>query len=337
MRQLIPRSLCALIFTILLISCQRDHLYYATEEKAIVRFHVDWKPSQLEPNGVSAFIFDHNSGKIIGQNQISNNPNQIDIALPVGKYDVVLHNNTEYELNNINFRDITSLASFKALIVSSTESKYKSIQSTQLSKYTTETDVLAHSLIKAIEITPQEVKYYPERPDNGYFEVSKEIQVAPQRITETIDIEVYVKNITSAAGAPCSQLTNMSSGYWFGEGNKYEELVTHEFILNSRMIDPENPKNGTIRKKFVAFGPHRSKQDKPIQAHQLIMNFTLTNGKKYQVEAYVKDKISVSHNGVNYVNTLRLEIELPESIGNGGGAFDPDVEDWDDVEVELPV
>ena len=42
-------------FTLACFSCNRDGLYYATEEQGFVRLNVNWQPAQLEPNGMSVW------------------------------------------------------------------------------------------------------------------------------------------------------------------------------------------------------------------------------------------------------------------------------------------
>ena len=90
--------LTGLCFALACSSCNRDRLYYAMEEQGFVRLNVNWQPTQLNPNGMSVYVFDHENGKAIGKCQISSDPNTMDIALPVGKFDLLVINNTEEEL-----------------------------------------------------------------------------------------------------------------------------------------------------------------------------------------------------------------------------------------------
>ena len=70
----------------------------------------------------------------------------------------------------------------------------------------------------------------------------------------------------------------------------------------------------------------------------LIMHFVLVNGEDHVVELEVTNLIDSSHDGVQNIHKIRSEIELPVAIGGGGeGPFNPDVEDWESVEVELPI
>ena len=67
------------------------------------------------------------------------------------------------------------------------------------------------------------------------------------------------------------------------------------------------------------------------------MYFILVNGETYTVSLDVKDLLETSHDGIQTVHKIRAEITLPETIGNGDGVFQPDIEEWEEVEAELPI
>ena len=74
--------IAGLCFALVCSSCDRDRLYYATEEHGFVRLNVNWQPAQLEPNGISVYVFDRKNGKAVGKCRVCSDPNTIDIALP---------------------------------------------------------------------------------------------------------------------------------------------------------------------------------------------------------------------------------------------------------------
>ena len=328
-------SLC---FALACTSCNRDKLYYATEKRGFIRLNINWKPSQLEPNGISAYVFDSESGNSVCKCLISNDPNTIDIPLYPGKFDIMVINNTEEELTAIDFVDIENLNTFKAVISANKEAKYANLssQAEDHDSYLTECDILANALAKSIEIKPKDIYYYTGKPENGVHEINKTIEVSPERQTELIDIEVKVMNITAAAGAPRSHLTAMCEGINLGKTTKFGHNITHEFVLNNKRVDPDNYKLATITKTLVTFGPEKI-NNQCINNHQLVMYFILVNGETYTVSLDVKDLLETSHDGIQTVHKIRAEITLPETIGNGDGVFQPDIEEWEEVEAELPI
>ncbi|MEG1886290.1 MAG: DUF5119 domain-containing protein [Alistipes sp.] len=322
-------------FAILFTSCHRDHLYYAGDERAVVRVHVDWSKSQPDPNGVSAYAFDHATGNITCPCVVSSNPNSIDVALPVGTYDLLFHNDTPEELNNLDFVADQNLSTFQALVISSSESKYNLLPSQSEAHYGSGCDVMATALVKDLVIHTEDVQYFYDKPLSGHYDIAKELTVTPMRITELIYIEVTVNNITSAAGAPRSLLTDMAQGKFVGQSTKTDGLISYEFVLNNRVVDPANHKRATISKQITSFGPPDATNGKANKL--LIMNFVLIDGKTHPVTVDVNKEIKTSFDGMQYVHKIRVEISLPEAIGNGDGPFNPDVEEWQDVEIGLPV
>ncbi|MEG1864338.1 MAG: DUF5119 domain-containing protein [Alistipes sp.] len=330
-----PRALILLLgLALLCTACHRDHLYYATNECAVVRINVDWNPSHLQPNGVSAYAFDHQTGRAVGQCVISGNPNSVDVALPIGTYDIVIHNDTDEELDNIDLVGLDNLSTFQALISTNSESRYKLGEQRVGTRYATGCDVMATKLIQGIEIHSEDVQYFYNRPLPEDYEIAIEKTVAPARITELIDIKITVNNLTSAAGAPRSLLSDMSRGYDVGLSAKRSDLLTFEFVLNNKVIDPVNHKRGTITKQLISFGPPAVKSAEAN--YRLVMNFVLVNDTTYPVTLDVNNSITTEFDGLQYVHKIRAEITLPETIGNGEGPFNPDVEEWEDVEIGLP-
>ena len=337
MRPIVTKLLFCYLLVSLAISCKRDHLYYSTGNSAAIQFKVDWKPTQLEPNGVSIFSYDHESGNLVKQCDISSDPNKIEVAHTVGMYDFLLFNDTEHELDNVYFADVENLKTFQILTKATNSPIYGTLSKVPGVVYATETDHIAKESIHEVEITKQDLEYFHSKPSAGDYTILKSIDASPEHITELIDIELVVKNIASAAGAPRSHLTNMSAGYMPGLEQKHEQLLTHEFVLNHREMLSSDAKDAKISKRLVSFGPHRAKS-RLLHKHKLIMHFVLVNGKDHLVELDVTDLIDSSHDGVKNVHKIRCKIELPEAIGGGGeGPFNPDIEDWNDVEVEIPV
>ncbi len=332
-------ELCGILAVCLFVSCNRDKLYYSYAEVANVKLNVDWSQTNITPNGVSAYIFDYNTGFAIGQEIISNDINSVKLELPQGQYDILVINDTEYELENIDFNNTTKLSDFVALIHRLADSKYGLNRASKNVGYATDCDVLAYDLIKEVTIDRHDIDYYQERPSVGGDEhiVYKEITAKPKQVTEVVEIVIDVMNINSAAGAPRSQLTDIVAGFTFALGAKLNDLVIHEFALNNRVIDPDNYKKGRISKRFVCFGPNIADNLRAIYEGKLIMNFALTNGDLYPIEIMVGNILERTHNGYEYINKIHTEITLPESIGNGDGVFNPDVEEWEDVDVEMPI
>ncbi len=88
------------------------------------------------------------TGKAVGKCRVCSDPNTIDIALPVGKFDLLLVNNTEEEAGGNQLHGYRQpVDTFKACLAANEEPLYSSLLSkaegTTRSAYLTECDILA--------------------------------------------------------------------------------------------------------------------------------------------------------------------------------------------------
>jgi hypothetical protein len=144
---------------------------------------------------------------------------------------------------------------------------------------------------------------------------------------------VHVKGLKYAAGAPRTHLKNLSGGYYLDSDKPHSLQVCHEFVLNNRCFDAKDPRNGTITRQLATFGLH----DETGVRYLMEMEFVLLNGEKHPVSLDVTDAIRVTQGATHKIIHIEVEIELPEVIGNGDGAFDPDLEEWEDIDVDIPM
>lgn len=323
-------AICGLICAVLLFSCQRDDLYYATGDRATIRIEADWSPAQLAPNGASAYVFDCN-GDAFGKVIQSNDPRKIDISLPEGCYDVIVLNNSMAEYRNIECAGADRIETF-ALMSKVMTPKYATMSDVRTETFVEGPDSVAGAVVRNIEVNKQMIEYLRHKPDKMEVEPAIVLRTTPARMISVAEIQVHVKGLKYAAGAPRTHLKNLSGGYYPHSGETHPLCVCHEFVLNNRQFDEGSTHDGTITKQQVTFGLHEQKDVRYL----LNMEFVLINGEKYPVSLDVTESIRVSE-GVHKIIYIYAEIELPEVIGNGSGAFDPDLEEWDDVNVEIPM
>ena len=324
----------ALAGVLALSSCWRDDLYYATVDRATVRIEADWTPARLTPNGVSAFVFDRNGAAFDVVR--SNDSRKADLSLPEGFYSVVVLNNTLDEYRNIESAGTDRLETF-ALMGRAVSPNFTSLGGgTRAESFIGEPDTVAGSVVRNIEVTRKMIEYFRIKPHGMEPAPAAVYQTAPTRIISVADIRVHVKGLKYAAGAPRTHLKNLSGGYYLDSDKPHSLQVCHEFVLNNKRVDPDNYKLATITKQLISFGPEKA-NGKCLNDHQLVMNFILVNGETHTVSLNVKDLIETSHDGVQTVHKIRAEVTLPEAIGNGDGAFHPEIEEWEEIEAELPI
>lgn len=336
----LSKPFCIIIIICLMYSCKFDNLYYSNSNTAKIKLNIDWHETSINPNGISTYIFDHVSGNMIGNVIISHDPKFVNLNLPEGLYDILVINDTEDELEYICFKDIDHLSDFTAMIHTFDNDNSLSSPLQPTNQYALGCNKVAYGILHKLQVDKQEIEYYKNIPSKNQYTALKQFNIKLNQITELLDIEITITNINSAARAPECYITNMASGYNFYSDEKAYDLITRKFTLNNRTIDSKNTKIGKISNQLISFGPHHDTSHDTctlINQHRLIMNFPLTNNRSHQIEIQLNNIMDITHNGIKYINKIRAAIELPESIGNGEGVFNPDIGDWDDIEIGCPI
>ncbi|MGL4292104.1 MAG: DUF5119 domain-containing protein, partial [Bacteroidales bacterium] len=253
------------------------------------------------------------------------NPHCIEFALPKGKYELILHNNAPFELPNLRFAGLEkrhTLAVYAAANKDDT-SQYKKVM---------EPDVFGLAEISELQVTEKMIEYFPYKPASPEKHEIMEFSLAAHPSICEIEIIVHVTGLHNAAGAPVSSLSNLTEGILLFDRISTGKPISQEFILNNRQFDSGSSQNGRITKKLKSFG---FTSDISLR-QELQMNFKLVNGDSYPVTSDVTEKIE-KIDSMKY--RIRIDCVLPDvpAVGGGDSGFNPDVEDWENAEADIPM
>ncbi|MEG1611842.1 MAG: DUF5119 domain-containing protein [Alistipes sp.] len=318
-------------------SCERDHLYYGANNKAIIGLRIDWSQAQLKPNGATVVAYGED-GALFEAFPYMSNPNYATIALPEGSYDVLIYNNTPGEYRSVAFRGMERMERYEAYAMVKEPLRRSIGRSGAEDVIVADPDTLATARVMGLKITSDMIQYYYNRPDGSALgAVVAEVAVVPERAISVATIRAHVKGLCYAASAPVAHLRNMSGGFYLGLGQNSACVVTHEFILNNRTFNPGSTTDGMICNQITTFGLLTPESVRAPHRYYLDVDFMLVDGQKYPVSIDITDRLKVAR-GVHTQLTVEVEIELPKAIGGGGGgAFDTGVGEWNDTTVEIPM
>ena len=335
---IIPILLPAMLLLLLAISsCKRDHLYYEGLHTATVIVNPDWTKSHLHPNGVTVYAYNSSDGSLYKRFPPVSAQERCYIQLPKGNYTLVVMNDTPEEFaDRIDFIGEENLNTLQAKGVQ--DLKRSKIENASGSLYCiVEPDTLAVALYSNLNITQQQIDYFWDKPENTVSpENAIKINVEPQRVVTMINIKAHVKGLKYARGTTVSYFRGLAEGHMLGQGQNSMESVAQSFILNQRVFDPGSDSDGTIKASFLSFG--MLGDGNTSSRYYLDINFVLINGEPYPLTFDVTDLITVDISlNLQLSLNINLEIELPEVIGDEGGGFNPDVGDWEDEIVDIPI
>lgn len=330
----------ALLTLLGLSSCERDHLYFGSNEMAIVNLTIDWDHCNLNPNGATVYAYNED-GTLYKHFPPFSNPRSGSITLPYGRYKLVVMNDTPEELSETI--TVSGEENVNTLLASGVPDETKTsklrTQTRQNDEYCiVSPDTLAVGQYTNLEINEQMLEYFYDRPNNsGLFTYDHEVVIKPDRVTSMAQIKVHVKGLKYAKGTTMSFLRGTSAGYFMGRGEYSIEPVSYGFILNNRMFDEGSSTDGTITASFNVFSLRPSAGDGKM-SYFLDINFVLVNGEDYKMSFDVTDQIKVDIDmAVQLKLELNLDIELPEAVdsGDGGGGFHTDLNEWSDIVQEI--
>jgi len=337
MRNKLILSLLSCLWIVLLSSCERDHLYYASAEMAEVNLQIDWTKAGLKPNGATVFAYNED-GTLYKHFDPFSDPNGGVILLPLGRYKLVVMNDTPEELSET--MTFTGEGNVNTLLASGVSDKTKTAKLHAQTRGTEDEycimspDTLAVGEYTDLVINNEMLEYYYDRPEgDAVFPYDHDVVITPQRVTSLSNIKVHVKGLKYAKGTTMSFLRGTSGGYYLGRGEYSSEPVSYGFILNNRTFDEGSTTDGVISASFNTFGLRPITRAGDIR-YYLDINFVLINGEEYPMSFDVTDQININIDmEVQLQLNLNLEINLPEAVdtGDGGGGFQTDLNEWADI------
>lgn len=342
----------ALLLVVLLTGCYRDDLCFDHPEGAQIELKIDWSRSALHPNAATALIYRDN--QLFQTEVISVHPpvSKI-IQLPVGTYSILVFD--EMEQDYANSLSFTNKEAWELFELKSIDDPFSQRGGRAPSDpYKSQVDTLAVDRVINFEVTPEmidRVHIHPTPKEEASLRksVAATINFTPKRVFTIADIVLKVKNgrgyYFTATTPPYVHGTAES---YFPAGNKYSTYpVAHSvnFIQVPSLFNTESSSDITWAATLHVIGlTDFNDPDIPIGAMDYILTlpFQAAGGVKKQIDVdLVREAKEFVHNPENPNDPtnnwddvyIEVELELPLLVEVGG--FQPDIEDWTEVDIPL--
>ena len=341
------------LMLLLVVSCQHDELCYHHPHDARLRIDVDWSKFVEEvPTGMSVMVFPQGEGEIV--TQLTNTTTHAIFALPAGKYNCLVYNQSPSEYGSISFRGMNQLETAE-VYANPTDSRWYVSRGDEPARVVTEPEWLATDRLEDMVVTPEMVENtaqedLAEQVVYSRARVEKSIllgELTPLNIVYTITVRVHIEGIYNLRSARAS-LSGLAEGYWLGKGKATANKVTQLMEDWKLTIDPTDPTKGIIETKITCFGLPDGHQG-TAEENELMLSLLLTdNQTKLDFPFYVgNDFEAYMEEDIHLTQRLALEVDItiPERLPDvkpegytGGGGFDAKVEDWGEEEqIEIPM
>ena len=291
-------------------SCEHKDLCYEHSHAVKVKVVFDWsKAPGVTPETMRLYMFTQDGNRPELYEFTDSRGGYINI--PAGRYKALCINS---DTESILYRNIERFGSFEAY----TPDAILSVRSFRISRVKGSSE---EHVVNAPDIL------YSDRLDDITVELKED-----QTITMFPELSVYryhvkIKNVANlkyiSQDGISGAITSMSGSFLVGLNELTNVPVTIPFEVNSDGVS-------VLKTDFLVFGSVGSSQ-------QLVVYVIMTDGSKLSYTFDVGGIIKSQLNSGNRDIYIELDgLRLPKPIVNGGG-FHPAVDDWENIEIDIPM
>lgn len=312
-----------------LMACERRPLEDITYSTAPIPVKIDWSKSGIsvtKPTGEEyvhrvSLRFYPKDGSEVFDRYLEGNITEGNIEVPVGKYSVVVFNESIYDpywSKSVFFTDVNDYSKFAAHVINDDVTLYPFYDSIPGETVVVEPLRLASWSLDNFEVTADVVV------DECGTPVSKKVptdltKIVMRKLTYNVNVLAEVQNLRSAQFIQ-GAIRGFSNKVYMASGLNAQTPTTHIFTFNGRKWNTGSQTDGTTEKDFLSFGLLPS----PGQ-YILPVNVLFVTGELYKpTEPLLYDVSSQTNSNVNSDIKIRIKFVLPYKEGG------IDVGDWDD-------
>lgn len=301
-----------MVSVLFLISCEHKELYYDHSYTSDVRVVFDWKNvPEASPETMRLYLFPLDGGKALLYE--FNNGHGGDISIPAGHYKALCVNS---DTESVLYRNIDAFDTFEAYapdgILNVKSFFVPRAEGTADERIAKSPDCL-----------------YSASLDDVTIEFSKENQVVtffPK--LSVCRYRVEIKNVSNlkyvSSDGISGSLSGMSGGLLVGRNKLTTDLVTVPFEVVS-------VGGSVLTADFLTFGQVNSGQF----PHKLVIYAIMFDGSKNYYTFDVSRQVHEAANPYD-VHIILDGLSLPKPLVNGSG-FHPSVDEWQNIEVNIPM
>lgn len=240
------------------------------------------------------------------------------IWLLPGEYDLLIYTSDFNELDGVFYRGMESQMTAEAY---TNQAKAKDTKETK-DAIDSESKTESKSEVKSIQM---------DTPDPLFSRLFMNFKVSKRDTTLTANLhpqsyrywfEVDVEGLEYISAAYL-EIAGMYTTVFMADGSHREDEYGRQQILTTI-----HPTENKIKGEFFSFGPH---QREDVDHSMLI---TFINGRTIRVNL---DDSTPAIKKLTRGGEIVIEQKIVINVDDTGAGFVPDVEDWEDIEIEIPI
>lgn len=357
--QIIKRSIGFIIMTgiaiLSVVSCRHKELCLQHPHKTSLRIEFDWKNCpEATPSGMYVYFYPANRPGTCFWRDISRKGALIDI--PDGDYNIICYNSDSETLRPTgteNFDTHQAFTRFGGALEGADgmgDTDFNGYPTTSVRAKEAEdekvvicVDDLWGCIAVNVSIYDGKVVYtcYPDGDNSKPVDVHNNERVLTLYPTDLVCHYSYeaqhVINATNVVNV-CATISGMSGHYWFADGSIANEAVT--LPLSTRVERSKDvPTEARFLGEFLTFGHHESNE----KAHKMMFYIWRSFGDNGSANQYaefdVTEQVDTAHNKRRVHIVIKDTIALEQGPPDPGysGMFDVVIDDWKDVNYDIPL
>ncbi len=344
----------AAVLSLVVASCERRPLEegYRT---ALIPVSIIWSDAGLDPDNdpnkdvysASVWLFSKDGSPVFGSKSYREykltNPRGGEIEVPVGKYSVLIFNNTTGDYSsNVGFRGTDKYDTFEYYALPNTRSRYSRSEGESL---ILEPDILAAWHLDTFEVTSGMITRTRTRGNvRADDAVRSLLEVRPQLLTPRVWVLAHVQNLSAATSASAA-LLGMGSSVFLSSEATAPPAGTFVFSLNNRKLEAPDNLHGTVEARFNSFGPLSSVAG---AQYGLKMSFTLQKAYNGSTTYPTPPADPYTFDVTGQINRVEAQLQINLEIGvaageevdlpsqGSAGGFGVGVSDWGEA-INVPI
>lgn len=293
-----------------LISCEHKDLEYT--QTTDVQVVINWKKApESSPETMRIMLFPLHGGEPLVYDLIGHDGGHI--SVPRGHYRVLCYNS---DTESILYKNMESYDNFEACAPDD-GLRVRGGNAPRAEGTVRQRIAKSHDWLYSAHLNDVSIEIGPAKPTLVLY---PDLSVCHYR--------VEIKNVSNlqyiSSGNVSGSLSSMSGGVFTSTNEPIPELVTVPFEVTSDGIS-------TLKADFLTFG-------RPISSHvfhQLMIYIIMPDGSKKYYQYHVTDQI-LSATDSRDVHIVLNGLSLPKPMVNGGG-FQPSMDVWENINVNLPM
>lgn len=335
-------ALAAIPMVLAYASCSRDHLYYETSLQPNVQLNIDWSRTAFSPshpsydpdnplNGVTVFAYDAATQRLVAEFPPDADWSTPQLRLAPGTYDLVIINDSRYELPNINLNTEQNFEDFSAYIAADTvfNNEYP--------------DYLTVSSVLNVLFEPPYNDYFYDQPEEYIYNiVTMEIPTVQHPVTKKVNINVYVKGVNYCRGMQPSYITGLAKSVNLSTEIPGKQTAVFAYNLVNREYRSSDYTEALLTQTFNTYSFNKENL-LAGQKFEVTLNFVLVNNEVHTVKADVTEQFvqwlknrDIDGNIYDDID-IYLELTLPPTDPSSSDVegFAPETLPWNDIEQEI--